>query len=65
MDPVIVVKGKMKLNVYIKSVKLNKIKDYPLPAFTDSTSTVYSIVDAVQKVSSCSAFSSTAKTKVR
>ena len=54
----------MELNVYIKSVKLNKIKDYPLPAFIDFTSTVYSIVDAIQKASSCSSSSSTAKTKV-
>ena len=54
--PVIVMNGKMELNVHIKSVKLNKIKNYPLP-FIDSTSTVYSIVDAVQKVSSCNASS--------
>ena len=44
MDPVIVINGKMELNVYIKSVKLNKIKDYQkyylLPAFIDSTSIV-------------------------
>ena len=64
MDPVIVINGKMELNVYIKSVKSNKIKDYTLPAIIYSTSTVYSIVDAVQRVSSSSAFFSTAKTKV-
>ena len=59
MDTVIVINGKMELNVYIKSVNLNKIKDYyPLPAFIDSTSIVYSIVDAVQKVSSYCASSS-------
>ena len=64
MDPVIVINVKMELNVYTKSVKLSKIKVYSLPAFIDSASTVYSIVDAVQKVSSCSASSSTAKSKV-
>ena len=64
MDLVIVINGKIELNAYIKSGKLNKIKDYPLPAFIDSTSTVYSIVDAVQKVSSYSASSSMIKTKV-
>ena len=45
-DTMIVINDKMELNVYAKSAKLNKIKDYPLPAFIDSTSAIYSIVDA-------------------
>ena len=63
MNSVTVINVKIELNVYIKLVKLSKIKVYSLPAFINSTSTVNSIVDAVQKVSSCSA-SSTAKTLV-
>ena len=64
MDPMIAINVKMELNVYIKSVKLSKMKVYSLPAFIDLTSTVYSIVDAVQKISSYSASSLTAKAKV-